>query len=192
MFTVIFAIPRTSGWVSQWLELKDDPEQKIARPRQIYTGQPRPGLRADRQARGPREDHRPAGAAPEAAPPRRVAAKGSRGMAWRVVERHGSEVTKGRFDTLDEALEHARDRVDAVLREGRLRTVSMLREFTPDQRVQARVEISTARFLRGTDAGIDVMGDGSVIAYRGGINREALDADTLDEAFERLRDALGG
>jgi citrate synthase len=38
MFTVIFAIPRTAGWVSQWLELVDDPEQKIARPRQIYTG----------------------------------------------------------------------------------------------------------------------------------------------------------
>jgi citrate synthase len=39
MFTVIFAIPRTSGWVAQWMELNDDPEQKIARPRQIYTGQ---------------------------------------------------------------------------------------------------------------------------------------------------------
>jgi citrate synthase len=38
MFTVIFAIPRTSGWVAQWMELKDDPDQKIARPRQIYTG----------------------------------------------------------------------------------------------------------------------------------------------------------
>jgi citrate synthase len=38
MFTVIFAIPRTSGWVSQWMEGNDDPEQKIARPRQIYTG----------------------------------------------------------------------------------------------------------------------------------------------------------
>jgi citrate synthase len=38
MFTVIFAIPRTAGWVSQWMELNDDSEQKIARPRQIYTG----------------------------------------------------------------------------------------------------------------------------------------------------------
>jgi citrate synthase len=38
MFTVIFAIPRTSGWVAQWMELIDDPEQKIARPRQIYAG----------------------------------------------------------------------------------------------------------------------------------------------------------
>ena len=39
MFTVIFAIPRTSGWISQWMEMNGDPEQKIARPRQIYTGE---------------------------------------------------------------------------------------------------------------------------------------------------------
>jgi citrate synthase len=38
MFPVMFAIPRTSGWVAQWLELVVDKEQKIARPRQIYTG----------------------------------------------------------------------------------------------------------------------------------------------------------
>jgi len=39
MFTVMFAIPRTSGWLAQWLEMVDDDEQKIARPRQIYTGE---------------------------------------------------------------------------------------------------------------------------------------------------------
>jgi citrate synthase len=39
MFTVLFAIPRTSGWLAQWLELVQDPEQKIARPKQIYTGE---------------------------------------------------------------------------------------------------------------------------------------------------------
>jgi citrate synthase len=38
MFTVLFAIPRTSGWLAQWHELVQDPEQKIARPKQIYTG----------------------------------------------------------------------------------------------------------------------------------------------------------
>ena len=38
MFPVMFAIPRTSGWIAQWLEMVEDPEQKIARPRQIYTG----------------------------------------------------------------------------------------------------------------------------------------------------------
>jgi citrate synthase len=39
MFTVIFAIPRTAGWIAQWLEMIDDSEQKIARPRQIYVGE---------------------------------------------------------------------------------------------------------------------------------------------------------
>jgi citrate synthase len=40
-FTVLFAIPRTSGWLAQWQELLLDPEQKIARPRQIYLGAPK-------------------------------------------------------------------------------------------------------------------------------------------------------
>ena len=39
MFTVMFAIPRTSGWMAQWLEMVQDEETKIARPRQIYTGE---------------------------------------------------------------------------------------------------------------------------------------------------------
>ena len=38
MFPAMFAIGRTSGWIAQWLELVEDPEQKISRPRQIYTG----------------------------------------------------------------------------------------------------------------------------------------------------------
>jgi citrate synthase len=38
IFTVLFAIPRTVGWLAQWQELIQDPEQKIARPRQVYTG----------------------------------------------------------------------------------------------------------------------------------------------------------
>jgi citrate synthase len=42
MFPVLFAIPRTSGWIAQWEEMLLDPEQKIARPRQVYIG---PGKR---------------------------------------------------------------------------------------------------------------------------------------------------
>jgi len=38
MFTVLFALPRTVGWLAQWQEMLEDPEQKIARPRQVYTG----------------------------------------------------------------------------------------------------------------------------------------------------------
>jgi len=40
-FTVLFGIPRTVGWLAQWQELMQDPERKIARPRQLYTGRDR-------------------------------------------------------------------------------------------------------------------------------------------------------
>jgi len=39
MFPVMFAIGRTSGWIANWLEQVQDEEQRIARPRQIYTGE---------------------------------------------------------------------------------------------------------------------------------------------------------
>jgi citrate synthase len=41
MFTVLFALARTVGWISQWKEMIEDPSQKIGRPRQLYTGAPR-------------------------------------------------------------------------------------------------------------------------------------------------------
>ena len=41
MFTVLFALARTVGWISQWKEMIEDPSQKIGRPRQLYTGPPR-------------------------------------------------------------------------------------------------------------------------------------------------------
>jgi citrate synthase len=37
---VLFAVARTVGWISQWNEMIEDPEQKIGRPRQLYTGSP--------------------------------------------------------------------------------------------------------------------------------------------------------
>jgi citrate synthase len=39
MFSVLFAIARTAGWLAQWNELMEDADQRIQRPRQIYTGQ---------------------------------------------------------------------------------------------------------------------------------------------------------
>ena len=62
MFPVLFAIPRTAGWMAQWAELVRDPEQRIARPRQIYAGEsertwvpidkrPEPTMREDAVAR---------------------------------------------------------------------------------------------------------------------------------------------
>ena len=40
MFTVLFAVARTVGWIAQWKEMIEDPRQKIGRPRQLYTGAP--------------------------------------------------------------------------------------------------------------------------------------------------------
>ena len=47
MFTVLFAVARTVGWISQWKEMIEDPNQKIGRPRQLYTGADAARLRAD-------------------------------------------------------------------------------------------------------------------------------------------------
>ena len=41
MFTALFALARTAGWISQWKEMVEDPSQRIGRPRQLYTGAPR-------------------------------------------------------------------------------------------------------------------------------------------------------
>jgi len=51
MFTVLFAVARTVGWIAQWTEMLEDPNQKIGRPRQIYTGAAKRGFvaRADRK-----------------------------------------------------------------------------------------------------------------------------------------------
>jgi citrate synthase len=49
MFTVLFAIPRTAGWLAQWQEMLQDPEQKIARPRQVYTGHAQRALEVSRE-----------------------------------------------------------------------------------------------------------------------------------------------
>ncbi len=39
MFPVLFALPRSSGWLAQWQEMVEDPEQRIQRPRQVYFGE---------------------------------------------------------------------------------------------------------------------------------------------------------
>ena len=40
MFTALFAVSRTVGWIAQWKEMMEDPGQRIGRPRQVYTGAP--------------------------------------------------------------------------------------------------------------------------------------------------------
>jgi hypothetical protein len=113
-------------------------------------------------------------------------------VSWKVTVRHRSRVGREKFATLDEAITDARRRVEQIRREDRLPPISMLREFTPAERVQARVEISGPGLIRAPEGGIDVMGDGSAIAYTGAIRKRTLEADSLEEAFERLREGLQG
>ncbi len=44
MFTVLFAVARTVGWISQWKEMIEEPGMRIGRPRQLYTGAPKRDL----------------------------------------------------------------------------------------------------------------------------------------------------
>jgi len=101
-------------------------------------------------------------------------------------------VGREKFATLDEAIAEVKRRVDEVRREGGLPTISAFRDHTPDQRVRARIEISGPGLIRVPEGGIDVMGDGAAIAYTGAIRKRKLEADSLEEAFERLRVALAG
>ncbi len=86
----------------------------------------------------------------------------------------------------------AREEVDRTRREGRLGPVQGFREYAPGERVQCRVEVSGKGFLRGPEAGIDVMGDGTLVPYAGSLRKRTLEADTLDEAIDALRSELGG
>ncbi len=113
-------------------------------------------------------------------------------MSWKVTVRHGSDVGREKFGTLDEAIAEARRLVEQVQREDRLPPVRSIRDFSPGQRVQARIEISGPGLIRSPEGGIDVMGDGTAIAYTGAIRKETIAADSLGQAFESLRAMLQG
>jgi len=109
---------------------------------------------------------------------------------WKVTVRHGSSVGREKFPTLDEAIGEVQRRVGEIRSEGGLPAISVFRTHTPDQRVHARIEISGPGLLRPPEGGIDVMGDGSAIAYTGAIRKEQIRANSLDGAVEGLRAAL--
>ena len=66
----------------------------------------------------------------------------------------------------------------------------MFREYQPGERVAARIEISTGGPLRGRDAGLDVMGDGRLVAYAGATRRRALELEAQETPFDAVRREL--
>jgi hypothetical protein len=112
--------------------------------------------------------------------------------AWKLTVRHGSDVSRERFDSLEEAIGELRRRAEAIRSEGPLDRVASLRDFESDQQVHARLEISTGGPLRRRDAGIDLMGDGTLVPYMGSVQRRPLELRDEQSPFDAVREALVG
>ena len=109
---------------------------------------------------------------------------------YKLTVRQGPRVTRERFEDIDSAVAALERHAKEIRAAGPLRSRKMLREFEPEDQVAGRVEISTGGlFRRGEDAGIDVMGDGRLIPFLGGMRREELDPGR-DGPFAAVRRAL--
>jgi hypothetical protein len=95
---------------------------------------------------------------------------------YKLTVRNGPRVDRESFEDLDEAIAALEARAKEIRSQGPLPERNLVRQFDPGDQVAARVELSTGGLLRrGIDAGIDVMGDGRYVAFRGGFGRELID-----------------
>lgn len=112
--------------------------------------------------------------------------------AYRLTIRNGPSVERRKLATLDEAIAALERRVGEIRAEGNLPEVDMLRRFKPADRVHARLEISTGGWLRGREAGVDLMGDGTLVPYHGAIFKRKLDPGQGQSPFDVVRKGLAG
>jgi hypothetical protein len=110
--------------------------------------------------------------------------------SWKLTVRNGSDVERGSFGDLEEAVAEMRERALAIRAQGPAKAVSALRDFAPEDRVLARLQLSGRGWLRKPVAGIDVRGDGTFVPYRGGVRREELDPSGHDTPFDLVRETL--
>lgn len=106
--------------------------------------------------------------------------------------RHGPKVTREGYGTLAEAVGELRAGAERVRGEGGLDEVSVFRTYEPGDRVAARLEISTGGPLRRRDAGVDVMGDGGIVPFQGGVSRKPLETRDGESPFEAVERSLRG
>jgi hypothetical protein len=111
-------------------------------------------------------------------------------LTYRLTVRQGPKVSREKFEDLDAAIAALERHVAEIRAAGPLESRKLLREFDPDVQVAGRVEISTGGLLRrGNEAGVDVMGDGRIVAYSGGMRRVELDT-RADGSSAAVRKAL--
>jgi hypothetical protein len=109
---------------------------------------------------------------------------------WKLTVRHASEVTHQEFDDLDSAIAVMQTKAEEIRGEGPLAPSSALREFSPADQVHARLQISGNGLLHRLNAGVDVKGDGSLLAFRGTLKREELAPSEAKSPFEAVRETL--
>jgi hypothetical protein len=103
---------------------------------------------------------------------------------WRIVVRNGPKVEKLRAEGLEEALDLAEREARVLAAAPGRRTVALRsREFTPQQQVAGRVELTG----RGVRAGIDVRGDGAAEAWTGRIRRRVVEQQDRETPYDALR-----
>lgn len=111
-------------------------------------------------------------------------------MAYTLTIRHGPKVTRERFEFLEQALAALRERAEQVKAEGGLQEVKLFRTYAAERQVAARIEISTGRLLSAREAGVDVMGDGSMIPFAGSFRRRHLAPPRGTSPYDAVREAL--
>jgi hypothetical protein len=111
---------------------------------------------------------------------------------YRLTVRHGPRVDRRQFDDLPAAVAAMESRAQEIRSEGPLEGIKMLREYEPGERVAARLEVATGGKLRGRTAGVDLMGDGSLVGFAGGVRRRTLDPRGGQTVFDAVRRELSG
>ncbi len=111
--------------------------------------------------------------------------------SFKLTVRNGPKVWRESHASLDEALDAMRGHAEAIRAGADPAEVSAFRrKYEPGDQVVARLEISTGGPFRGRDAGLDVMGDGSLVPFRGGVSRKEISAERDEAAYEAVELAL--
>jgi hypothetical protein len=113
-------------------------------------------------------------------------------MGWRLTVRTDGRVEHDRFEGLDQLLDTLTARGRELADSASADTVNLkVARFEPAQQVRARLELAgPERWFPSVRAGVDVRGDGSVEAFRGGVRRVELERRGGEDAFAALRRSL--